>query len=47
MENFKQNISSLGTSVLNLSNSHLDIDLIYITSDGTEPPKDKRLSSGK
>ena len=47
MENFKQNISSLGTSVLNLSNSHLDIDLIYITSDGTEPPKDKETFFGK
>jgi len=38
MEGFKMDISSLGTSTLNLSNSQLDIDYIYINADGAKLP---------
>lgn len=47
MESFKLNISSLGTSMLNLSNSQLDIDYIIISADGTKLPKVKETLAGK
>jgi len=36
--NFKQNISSLGDSLLALSQSQLDVDLIYISAEGAKVP---------
>ncbi|MBH1941133.1 extracellular solute-binding protein [Mobilitalea sibirica] len=47
MENFKQNISSLGTTVLNLSNSQLDIDYLYVSADGAKLPKVEENFFGK
>lgn len=47
MENFKQNISSLGTSILNLSSSQLDIDFLVINADGVELPDVKETFFGK
>lgn len=47
MENFKQNISSLGTSALNLSQSQLDIDYLYICADGVKLPADDETFIGK
>lgn len=38
MVGFKLDISSLGTAMLNLSNSQLDIDYIYINTDGAGFP---------
>ncbi len=38
MEGFKQDISSLGTAMLNLSNSQLDVDYVYINADGAKLP---------
>jgi len=36
--NFKQNISSLGDSLLALSQSQLDVDFIYISAEGAKVP---------
>jgi ABC-type glycerol-3-phosphate transport system substrate-binding protein len=47
MENFLQNISSLGTSIINLSNSQLDIDFIVINADGAKLPEVKETFFGK
>lgn len=47
MENFKQNISSLGTSILNLSNSQLDIDFVYINAAGAKLPDVEETFFGK
>ncbi|MBQ3486586.1 MAG: extracellular solute-binding protein [Clostridia bacterium] len=35
--NFKDNITSIGTSMLNLRQVQLDVDQIYITADGEKP----------
>ena len=37
--NFKDNITSMGTAMLNLRQVQLDVDLILITADGTDIPK--------
>lgn len=47
MENFKQNISSLGTTILNLSNSQLDIDYLYVNAATEKIPKVKETFFGK
>lgn len=47
MEGFKQDISSLGTAALNLKNSQLDIDFIYICADGAKQPEVKETFLGK
>ncbi len=47
MENFKLNISSLGTSILNLSNSQLDVDYLYVSAAEAELPKVKETFFGK
>ena len=39
LANFKANISTLGDSLLALSQSQLDVDFIYISADGTKLPK--------
>lgn len=39
--NFKDNITALGTAILNMSETKLDIDYIMVSSSGTEIPKDK------
>lgn len=44
---FKDNITSLGTSALNMSRTMLDIDYIEITSAGTAPVKDKASALAK
>lgn len=44
---FKDNITSLGTAVLNMGETKLDIDYLVITSTDTEPEKTKRTSSLK
>ena len=38
---FKDNITSLGTAVLNMGETKLDIDYLVITSTDTEPEKDE------
>lgn len=38
---FKDNITAIGTSALNMSQTKLDIDYIEITGSGTKPVKDK------
>lgn len=38
MEGFKQDISSMGTAMLELSSSQLDIDYVYINADGAKLP---------
>jgi len=38
---FKDNITALGTAMLNLSDTKMDIDYIVITGTGTNPPVDK------
>lgn len=38
---FKDNITALGTAVLNMSQTKLDIDYLVITSTDTKPKKDK------
>ncbi|MBQ3852455.1 MAG: extracellular solute-binding protein [Lachnospiraceae bacterium] len=38
---FKDNITALGTAMLNLSETKMDIDYIVITGTGTKPPFDK------
>ena len=38
---FKDNITALGTAMLNLSDTKMDIDYIVITGCGTNPPADK------
>ena len=47
MVNFQQNISSLGTSILNLSNSQLDIDFLVVNADGAKLPDVKETFFGK
>ena len=47
MEGFKMDISSLGTAMLNLSNSQLDIDFVYINADGAKLPKVEESFAGK
>ena len=47
MEGFKQDISALGTAVLNLSNSQLDIDFVYVNADGADLPKVNETFVGK
>lgn len=37
---FKDNITALGTTILNMSESKLDIDYIMVTGSGAEVPKD-------
>ncbi len=39
--NFKDNITALGTAILNMSETKLDIDYIMVSSSGTVIPKDK------
>ena len=41
LSNFKENVTSLGTSVLNLSEAALDIDYIVVSAPGAELPKVK------
>ena len=38
---FKDNITAIGTSALNMSQTKLDIDYIEVTGSGTKPVKDK------
>lgn len=38
MINFKANISALGTSIMQLSTSQLDIDFLYVSADGAKLP---------
>lgn len=38
---FKDNITAIGTAMLNMSDTKMDIDYIVITGTGTEPKKDK------
>lgn len=45
--NFKGNISSLGTSVINLSSSQLDIDYIVVNADGAQLPDVTETFGGK
>lgn len=47
LETFKINISSLGTAMLNLSNSQLDIDFVYVNADGAKLPNVKETFFGK
>lgn len=47
MEGFQMDISSLGTAMLNLSNSQLDIDYIYINADGAKLPDVEETFFGK
>lgn len=47
MEGFKIDISSLGTAMINLSNSQLDIDYVYINADGADLPNVKETFFGK
>ena len=47
MEGFKINISSLGTAMLNLSNSQLDIDFVYVNADGAKLPDVEETFFGK
>lgn len=47
MEGFKMDISSLGTAMLNLSNSQLDIDFLYINADGAKLPDVEENFVGK
>jgi ABC-type glycerol-3-phosphate transport system substrate-binding protein len=47
MEGFKMDISSLGTAMLNLSNSQLDIDFVYINADGAKLPDVEETFVGK
>ena len=47
MEGFRLNISALGTTILNLSNSQLDVDYIYINAAGAKLPKVKETFFGK
>lgn len=47
MEGFKMDISSLGTAMLNLSNSQLDIDFVYINADGAKLPNVDETFVGK
>lgn len=47
MEGFKSDISSLGTAMLNLSNSQLDIDYVYINGDGAKLPDVEETFLGK
>ncbi len=47
MEGFKLNISALATSILNLSNSQLDVDCFYISAPGAKLPKVKETFFGK
>lgn len=47
MENFQQNISSVGSSILNLSSAQLDIDYFVISTDGTKLPSVKETFFGK
>ena len=47
MESFKMDISSLGTAMLNLSNSQLDIDFVYINADGADLPNVEETFVGK
>lgn len=47
MAGFKMDISSLGTAMLNLSNSQLDIDFVYINADGAKLPDVDETFFGK
>lgn len=47
LENFKLNISSLGTSILNLSNSQLDVDYLYINAAEAKLPDVEETFFGK
>lgn len=47
MVNFKQNISSMGTNIINLSTSQMDIDFIYVCADGAKLPKVSENFFGK
>ena len=47
MEGFRLNITALGASILNLSNSQLDVDYIYISAAGAKLPKVKETFFGK
>ncbi len=47
MEGFRLNITALGASILNLSNSQLDVDYIYINAAGAKLPKVKETFFGK
>lgn len=47
MENFRQNISSLGTAINNLSSSPLDVDFVYVCADREELPDVKETFFGK
>ena len=38
---FKENITSLGTAILNMSETKLDVDYIVVSSAGSEIPKDQ------
>lgn len=38
---FKENITSLGTAILNMSETKLDIDYIVVSSKGSEVPEDR------
>lgn len=47
MVGFKMDISALGTAMLNLSNSQLDIDFVYINADGAKLPNVEETFVGK
>lgn len=47
MENFRQNISSLGTAIINLTSSPLDIDFLYINADSARLPDVEETFFGK
>ncbi|KAB1439600.1 extracellular solute-binding protein [Candidatus Galacturonibacter soehngenii] len=44
---FKDNITALGTAILNMSETKLDIDYLIISSDGFEIPNDKASKFAK
>lgn len=44
---FKNNITALGTAILNMSETKLDIDYIEVSADGTKVPKDKASGFAK
>ena len=44
---FKDNITAIGTSALNMSRTMLDVDYIEITGSGTKPVKDKASAIAK
>ena len=44
---FKENITSLGTAILNMSETKLDVDYIVVSSSGSKVPEDKASGFAK